>query len=434
MAEEIDYKKIAKEMVGETKDQIQTSLSEFAEQKGLDGIDEMQKTLKSLQENEEDLKSVFGEKKGSEYIAAMQKQLDDLATAIKTKGLLENKNKDAKLSLKEAIGKAFDENVDKVKDYVSSDDTDKKFSIELKAAGNMTLGGNITGDIPQAERDAGVTLQSRNLPSILPLINRRPITSNTADWVEQVARDGGAAMTAEGATYSLADFDLVKGSSAVKKVTVRERISDEMLEDIDGIRMMATEDMVSHLEIEIDDQIRAGDNTGQNLKGITEYAQAFAAGGLANAIEGANDYDVAVAAKLQVRTNKIMKALKQRARATHMIVSPTKLAQMQLTKDLNNNYLVVPFAGNLTVAGLILVEDDSIGADDFIVADMTLSNVRVKNGSYKLEFADHAGDDFNDGFRSMRLSARLTHYIKANHVGAFVTGDFTTAKAALETP
>lgn len=433
MADNIDYKAIAKEMAGETAEQIQKGLAKFAEDNGLNGIAEMKQTLKELSENKEDLKSIFGDRKGSEYIGNMQKQLDDMATAIKTSKSLQRKS-EGKESLKDVLSKAFDDNIDRVKGFISNKEDNTKLNIDLKAAGDMSLAGNVTGDIPQADRDPGVTLQSRNLPSILPLTNRRPITSNTADWVEQVARDGGAAMTAEGASYSKADFDLQKGTASVKKVTVLERYTDEMAEDIVGLRSLIVDDMTAHLDIEIDDQVRAGDNTGQNLRGITNYAQTFAAGGLADKVESANDYDVAVAGKLQVRTNKIMKALKQRARATHMIVSPTKLAEMQLTKDANNNYLVVPFAGMLTVAGLVLVEDDSIADDTFIVADMTLSNVRIKEGSYRLEFADHAGDDFNDGFRSVRLSARLVHYIKANHVGAFVTGSFTTAKAALETP
>lgn len=428
--DEKQMKALAEKMAGQTAEQITKSLAKFAEDNGLNGVADMKSTLQKISENETDLKSLFGDKKGSEFIGNMQKQLDDMATTIKTNKLLEQKN--SKGSVKEMIAKSLDENIDKLQAVLEG--KSKSATFDIKAAGDMSLSGNVTGDIPQAERDAGVTLQSRNMPSILPLTNRRPITSNTADWVEQVARDGGAAMTAEGATYSKADFDLEKGSMGVKKVTVLERYTDEMAEDIAGIRSIVTEDMTSHLNVEIDDQIRAGDNTGQNLKGITNYAQTFAAGGLADKIESANDYDVAVAGKLQVRTNKIMKALKERARATHMIVSPTKLAEMMLTKDANNNYLVVPFSGSLTIAGLILVEDDSIADDTFIVADMTLSNVRIKNGSYKLEFADHAGDDFKDGYRSVRLSARLCHYIKANHVGAFVTGSFTTAKAALETP
>jgi len=95
----------------------------------------------------------------------------------------------------------------------------------LKAAGTMALSTNTTGQIPQAEREAGITRIVRRNPFILELVNVGTIMSNVWEWVEQKNLDGGAAMTAEGAAKSQADFDLVVASANVKKVTAYIKIT-----------------------------------------------------------------------------------------------------------------------------------------------------------------------------------------------------------------
>ncbi len=44
------------------------------------------------------------------------------------------------------------------------------------------------------------------------------------------------------------------------------------------------------------------------------------------------------------------------------------------------------------------------------------------------------GTDFTQNLRTIRAEARLLNRIKGNDTTAFVTGTFTAAKAALETP
>jgi len=100
--------------------------------------------------------------------------------------------------------------------------------ITLKAAGTMALSTNTTGQIPQAEREAGITRIVRRNPFILELVNVGTIMSNVWEWVEQKNADGGAAMTAEGAAKSQADFDLVVASANVKKVTAYIKVTKEM--------------------------------------------------------------------------------------------------------------------------------------------------------------------------------------------------------------
>lgn len=108
--------------------------------------------------------------------------------------------------------------------------------ITLKAAGTMAESTNITGQIPQAEREDGITRIVRRNPFILQLVNVGTIMSNVWEWVEQKNPDGGASMTAEGAAKSQADFDLVVASANVKKVTAYIKVTKEMLDDVELMR------------------------------------------------------------------------------------------------------------------------------------------------------------------------------------------------------
>ena len=57
--------------------------------------------------------------------------------------------------------------------------------ITLKAAGTMALSTNTTGQIPQAEREQGITRIVRRNPFILELVNVGTIMSNVWEWVER---------------------------------------------------------------------------------------------------------------------------------------------------------------------------------------------------------------------------------------------------------
>jgi len=54
-------------------------------------------------------------------------------------------------------------------------------------------------------------------------------------------------------------------------------------------------------------------------------------------------------------------------------------------------------------------------------------------GSISIEVA-LAGDDFTKNLRTVRAEWRGVCIVKTNDRGSFITGDFTTDKAAIETP
>ncbi len=183
-----------------------------------DKIDAMKNDTVSKAELIEVLSAVKDLETKGEEVAKLKANVEELALQV-----LELETKGVPNNTPENIGTLLKEKSEELK--AMKEKSGASVQITLKAAGTMALSTNTTGQIPQAEREAGITRIVRRNPFILELVNVGTIMSNVWEWVEQKNADGGAAMTAEGAAKSQADFDLVVASANVKKVTAYIKVT-----------------------------------------------------------------------------------------------------------------------------------------------------------------------------------------------------------------
>jgi len=333
---------------------------------------------------------------------------------IETKGIA---NKD----IPESLGTLLAEKTEELK--AMKDKSGASVQITFKAAGTMALSTNTTGQIPQAEREAGITRIVRRNPYILELVNVGTIMSNVWEWVEQKNADGGAAMTAEGAAKSQADFDLVVASANVKKVTAYIKVTKEMLDDVELMRSEIDQELTELINLKIDDQLLSGSGSGNNLTGITTNATAWAAGAFALAIPTPTKWDVLRTAINQVRVNLF--------EPTYIVMHPTDVTSMELSKDSTGQYVMPPFAAldGSIVSGIRVVANTGVTIDKFLVGDFAKAGVRFKEGL--TINVGYENDDFTKNLVTILAEARLVQRVKSNHYGAFVYGDFSDAITAL---
>jgi len=135
-----------------------------------------------------------------EDVTAMKESVTELALKV-----LELETKGVPNNTPENLASLLAEKAEELK--AMKEKSGASVQITLKAAGTMALSTNVTGQVPVAEREQGITRTVRRNPFILELVNVGTIMSNVWEWVEQKNPDGGAAMTAEGAAKSQADFD-----------------------------------------------------------------------------------------------------------------------------------------------------------------------------------------------------------------------------------
>lgn len=355
------------------------------------------------------------ETQGAE-VATQKAQVEEIALRVlelETKGLpsqVEDTLKSVLESKKEQLS-------------AMKDKSGASVNFTLKAAGTMAESTNITGIIPQGQREAGITRTVRRRTYLLNLVNVGTIMSNLWEWVEQKNPDGGAAMTAEGALKSQADFDLVLASASVKKVTAFIKVTKEMLDDVELLRSEIDQELTELINLKIDDQILSGSGSGANLTGITTNATAWSAGAFAGAVPSPTNADALRVAINQVRVAQF--------EPNYIVMHPTDVTKMELVKDSTGQYVLPPFTSvdGTVVSGIPVIANTGMTIDKFLVGDFTKSGVRFKEGL--TINVGYENDDFTKNLVTILAEARLVHRVKSNHYGAFVYGDFSDAITAL---
>lgn len=304
--------------------------------------------------------------------------------------------------------------------------------IEIKAAATMTT-ANVdavgTSSIPfsLAEYEQGLTRVQRRSPFLFQLVNLGNTSKGYVQWAEQANPDPGAAgSTAEGSAKTQTDFDIVEKSAKVEKVTAYIKVSKEMLDDIAYMDAEIRNELIELVMLKMDQQILSGTGTSPQLAGILSFAQAWAAGGFAASVENANNFDVIRTAIAQIEAENFI--------PNYIVMHPSDVAKMDLAKDSTGQYVMPPFItqGGNTIKGLPVISNTGVTEGDFLVGDFTKSVVRIReNANVSVGYEN---DDFTKNLVTVLCEMRGVHYIKTNHVKAFVKGTFATSIAALETP
>lgn len=351
----------------------------------------------------------------SEMATKLNERLDAIEVANKKQ--FESKKR---MSFKSALKEAFEGGA--IESLAKGNS--RSASFEIKA--DMTTGADFTGEVIPADRVPGYKFDPTRPTHIRQLLAQGSTQSDVVRFVKESGYSNGAAATAEGATLTQSDFDMTAADANVRKIGTYFRISEEMLADTPQLTSyLSARAPEKLLEVE-DTQILSGNGTAPNLSGIITDATAFAAGDLADSVDNANDFDVIVA------------ALNQLANANYnadtILLNPSDFHKILLLKDTQNNYLKDQVYNGLqpVFMGVKVVLNTAISAGDFLIGNFGVGTQLWVRDGINVEFFREDGTNVRDGFVTVRVSERiaLTNYLP----NAFVTGDFTTAKAALETP
>ena len=354
----------------------------------------------------------------------------DLKVAIaKLEGTIEGM-KEAKIvgsttfkTIGESIASTYEKNLDKIQELSSKGGV---ISLEVKSAGTMTIDGNYSGGvIALTELEQGVTRIVRRAPFLRQIVNAGVTLSKYITYIEQANPDGVAGMTAEGALKSQVDFDLVERQAVTQKITAFIKVSKEMISDLPFMQREINTELMELVALKLDAQILSGDGTGNNLVGILENAIPWAVGSFAGQVAIPNQLDVLRVAIAQIET-----ALFQ---PNYIVMHPTDVAKFDVTKTVYGEYtqpmIYTDLNGVKRYNGIEIIVNTGIDVDTFLVGDFTKSNLRVREEmNIQVGFVN---DDFTKNLFTVLCEARATHYVKTNHYGAFVAGDFSTAITAL---
>ena len=308
-------------------------------------------------------------------------------------------------------------NLDMVKDG-------KNLILDVKA--DTTITGDYTGAIALSTLDTEINRIARQRVKLRNEVNVGTTNSKFVTYIQQTQQSSGS-FVAEAVAKTNGDMKFAEVSKEVKKVAGLIKVSKEMLADLSFMQNEINNDLMATIEDQIENGILNGSGVGANLEGMYTNATAFSAGTFANTIINANLSDVIMVACAQIEANKFY--------PTHVVLHPSDVAKLQLTKTSTGEYTYPMFLlglnGEVRVANLLVVSTTWMTAGNFLVGDMKKDNLRIRE-NMNVTFG-YDGDDFSRNMISIICEARLVNYIKANDTGAFVKGTISTAISALDT-
>jgi HK97 family phage major capsid protein len=321
-------------------------------------------------------------------------------------------------SVAEAITNAYVSNIDKIKDTA-----EKGGMLQLDVKGDTTITADYNGVVALSTLEPGVDNIARPVIKVRNVVNTGTTSSKFVVYISQTANTT-AGWTKEGVAKPVSDPSYKEVSVEVKKVASTVKVSKEMLADLAFVRSEINADLMAGLDQAFEDALINGAG-GTSLNGLLQFAQPFAAGTFAGTIPAANVSDVIRVAKAQIQGANF--------EPTHVLLHPEDAAKIELTKATDGGYTYPAFWDrNMMLAGLIVVTSTNIAPDTFLVGDMSKSNVRIRE-NMTLQVG-YVNDDFQRNMVTILAEMRAAHYVKNNQVDAFVTGDFTTAIAAIDLP
>ena len=272
---------------------------------------------------------------------------------------------------------------------------------EVKAAGDMLISGNTTGDVAEIDRIAGIKAEALRADHIRSLIPQGSTQAQTISYVKEANAEDGAATVAEGATLAQSDIDIVESTVKLEKIGTFMRITEEMLADIPALTSFLSARVPQRILAVEDNQILNGDGTSPNLDGLFTDGTAFAEGNFADAVESANEYDVLIAGLNQIQLNNY--------KANVILMNPTDLHKIVLLKSTANEYLKNQIYQGLqpSVAGVPIVTNTAVTAGKFLIMDSNSATQLWIRQNLAVEFSKDDSTNFRDGFVTVRATERV---------------------------
>lgn len=380
--------------------------------------DAIAQAIKGIDQKEE-LKSV------KEQIAEVKECL------VKMKGAFEVKNDKLEVkSLEQQIE-------DQLKGFITTDKKGSK-TVDLKEACRQSAGYkktlNIVFDTKAAVTSAGVAPTIGNVVDttlsvdpkaqtvIRKFANVASIGGRSLTYAEFVPGEGDAAWVPEGGLKPSMDADLAEKTITAGKVALTVKLTEETLTDLPQLVAEIRAEIINRIGLAEEEGILNGTGEGGQIKGVATDMPGFSLGTFK--IEKANTYDVIVAAYTQV-----VSVSNMAYRPNAVLLNPIDYAQMQLTKDVNGQYLRPFQVGDELIPGLRVEASTAVKQGEFVLGDFNYLNIRDV-WALSITFGwEH--DDFTKNLVTMIGEKRLMAYIKAQYKTAFVKDTISNVITAI---
>lgn len=306
-----------------------------------------------------------------------QSALDELIAASKQKA--------AQAPAKKSFGEVFAEGVEENWKEISRVAKGQKFSMDLKAVGNMTLSGNLTGDSVHtySQRQAILPAQKTNFRDLM-----RTVNSETGSYVhyKESGTEGSISAQTEGSAKTQIDYDLTEVKTVNEYVAGYARFSKQMAKNLPFFQSTLP-------VLLLRDFYKA-----ENAKFWTDVT---GASGIATASGSATD-------DVEKLIDAIGEQLDDNFNASYILVGQLQLARLnKLLYSSGNAYtgqggVVSSANGSISISGVPIIAASWVTDDKGLIIDQDFIE-RVEVESLRVEFFEQDSDNVTKNLITARI-------------------------------
>lgn len=378
--------------------------------------EEVKKIAESAAEEVKNLGKMTGETKESfDKLFAKHNELKAGFDELQQKLARRGGDNDDEQKLK-TLGEHVIEN-DEVKKLTSS--TRGKAAVKISRKDLMELPatwGNNTSDsnsLISATRVPGIIAPPDRQLTIRDLLAPGQTNSNMIEYAQETGFTNNARVVTEGQTKPKSELTFELQSAPVRTIAHIFKASRQILDDAPALRSYIDARARYGLRYAEEQELLAGDGTGQHLLGIIPQATAYSA---AFTPADAQNIDTIRLAMLQVILAEFP--------PTGTVLNPIDWARIQLTKDGEGRYIIGnPADGNVPrLWNLPIVETQAMDEDTFLTGNFKMAAQIFDRMDIEILLSTENSTDFEKNMVTIRAEERLA--LAVYRPEAFVYGDF----------
>lgn len=298
---------------------------------------------------------------------------------------------------------------------------------EFKAAGDTHVLPSSIGPALTTV-DTNIVTGNRRRLTVADLLGSETISGNAITYFVEGALEGDFAGVAENGQKPQLHFgDPTPVTEALKKIAGFIKESDEILEDAPWLVSAIDSRLLYQLGLREENQLLAGDGTGQNLTGLLNRS-GLQTETSANRTDNADSLFRAIT---KVQTGSGLDA-------DGLVINPLDYQALRLTKDANGQYFGGGFfAGSYGQGGIIeqppvwglpTVVTPAIPQGTALVGAYSVAASVIRKGGVRVESTNSNDDDFTNNRITIRAEERLQ--LAARRPSGFVKVTLSSANPA----
>ncbi len=292
-----------------------------------------------------------------------------------------------------------------------SEDRSKDLKLSIDDFEIKTLFDTTAGYAPESTRTGMVVPYPTRPIQVLDLIPTSPTSQAAVVYMEETTATHSTAEKAEGAAFAESTFSLTERSSQVRKITDSVPVTDEQLEDVEGVAGYLNQRLMFGCRQRLDYQVINGTGVPPLLRGILNVNE------IQTQAKGTDPRFDAI--------HKAMTAVRVTGRAIPgaTVLHPTDWESIRLTRTADGIYIMgnPAVAGPMTLFGVPVAMGDLISQGTGLVGDFqNFCAIRTKRGIV-IE-TGYDSDDFTTGSKHIRASFRVAFVVYRPTAFCSVTG------------